>query len=436
MTQEYKHLLSERVVILADILSHEFEEHQWVNLEGARFPVIYQEKALKVVYIDLEGEIYPFEPNTISLEEAALFKVLYQESPSYTESYSTLTKLGSETTLLYAAAPVYSPNAEALGTVCLILPLEDFDDYINNLRLLLGGAMIGVILLGVAMSFGLAGFLSRQFSNAQDLAATVADGNYHLRIPEKGPTELRNLSHYLNLMAEKLEEQTQMRQTLLANVAHELARPLAGFQLGIDSLRKGAIEDPDLTDDLLVGMGQTVKRFESLIDDITLAAQPRSIPIVLERTALPVEPFLQGIANRFWSLADSRDIAIDISVENGIPNVYADEKRLNQIIGNLLGNAIKFSPNGEKIHLTAETTDKNSIRFLVRDHGEGILQDEADYLFEPFYQGEIGRRIKQGMGLGLAIARQLTQAHDGELTIQNHPEGGTVAAVILPGSDI
>ena len=72
----------------------------------------------------------------------------------------------------------------------------------------------------------------------------------------------------------------------------------------------------------------------------------------------------------------------------------------------------------------------------MRDHGEGIHKDEVEYLFEPFYQGDIGRRIKQGMGLGLAIARQLTLAHDGELTIQNHPDGGTVAAVTLPSSDI
>jgi signal transduction histidine kinase len=296
--------------------------------------------------------------------------------------------------------------------------------------------MLGVILLGIAVSVGLTNYFSRQFSNAQDLAATVASGDYHLRIPEKGPIELRNLSHYLNLMAEKLEDQTQTRQTLLANVAHELARPLAGLQLGIESLRKGAVENPELTDDLLVGMAQTVQRFESLIDDITLAAQPKSTPIVLEQTAIPVEPFLRGIANRFWSQADSQGIAMEIDVEKGIPPVYADEKRLNQIIGNLLSNAIKFSPDGGIVHLMAESTDDHQIRISVRDHGEGIHNAEAEYLFEPFYQGDIGRRIKQGMGLGLAIALQLARAHGGGITIQNHPDGGTVAIVTLPRAEI
>ena len=106
-------------------------------------------------------------------------------------------------------------------------------------------------------------------------------------------------------MAEKLQEQLKTRRTLLANVAHELARPLAGLQLGIESLRKGAIKDSDLADDLLVNMGQTIRHFEGLVDDITLAAHAETQPIELHCTALAVEPFLQGIATRYWTLAES-----------------------------------------------------------------------------------------------------------------------------------
>lgn len=436
ITQEYKKLLGERVAIMAEIISHENAEHNEIELEHIQFPLIYQNKDLKVVFIDTQEVIYPIQPDTLSAEEKALISDLYHDSPIHTESYAVLTHVESETTLLYAVAPVEGADSKTLGYVCLLLPLNEFDAYVNNLRLLLGGSMIAMILLGIGVSIGLTNFFSRQFSNAQDLAATVAGGDYHLRIPEKGPSELRNLSHYLNLMAEKLEEQTQMRRTLLANVAHELARPLAGLQLGIESLRKGAVENPELTDDLLVGMGQTVQRFESLIDDLTLAAQPKTTPIMLEQTAIPVEPFLRGIANRFWSLADSREISMEIEVEKGLPQVFADEKRLNQIVGNLLSNAIKFSPSGGVVHLTADSTDQRQIRIHVRDHGEGIDPADSENLFEPFYQGDIGRRIKQGMGLGLAIALQLTRAHGGDIIIQNHPDGGTVAIVTLPEAEI
>ena len=150
---------------------------------------------------------------------------------------------------------------------------------------------------------------------------------------------------------------------------------------------------------------------------------------------MAVEPFLKGVATRFWTLAESRGIKLEVRVEAGLPSVLADEKRLNQIIGNLVDNAVKFTSPKGIIHLSAECTDADNIRFLVHDSGKGISPDEVDHLFEPFYQGDIGRRIKQGMGLGLAIAQQLTQAHGGTLTLENHPEGGTLAILILPAAD-
>ena len=182
-------------------------------------------------------------------------------------------------------------------------------------------------------------------------------------------------------------------------------------------------------------MGQTIHRLESLIDDITLAAQPETLPIELHQTALAVEPFLQGIATRFWSLADSRGLRLEVRVDAELPPVFADEKRLNQIIGNLIDNAIKFTPRGKTIRLSAERADERYIRLLVHDGGKGILPAEAEHLFEPFYQGDVGRRIKQGMGLGLSIAQQLALAHGGSLKLENHPKGGTLAILTLPKAD-
>ncbi len=84
------------------------------------------------------------------------------------------------------------------------------------------------------------------------------------------------------------------------------------------------------------------------------------------------------------------------------------------------------------IHISAEHADQDTVRILVHDGGKGISPEEAAHLFEPFYQGDIGRRVKQGMGLGLAIAQQLTQAHGGHLELRNHPEGGALAILTLP----
>ncbi len=434
ITQELQDLMRDRVSLLSRIIGHEYLEYGELKLYGPEFSMIGQEENLLSVFIDPSGNLYELVPGTVSTRQEEIFREFSMQHPVYEDSYVSLIRSDTETSSVYAAAPVIVKN-ESIGTVCLLMPLGDLEAYILRLRWLLISAIIVVALLGVGVSILITNYFSRQFSRAQRLAATVTQGDYHLRIPEAGPTELRNLSHYLNEMAEKLQEQLKTRQRLLSNVAHELARPLAGLQLGIESLRKGAIQDANLADDLLVGMGQTIHRLESLIDDVTLAAQPETSPIVLNPTALAVEPFLQGIATRFWTLADSRGLKLEVRVEAGLQPFLADEKRLNQIVGNLLDNAIKFTPHGQTIRLSAERAGEENIRILVHDGGKGILPEEVGRLFEPFYQGDTGRRIKQGMGLGLPIAYQLAQAHGGSITLENHPKGGTLAILTLPVAD-
>jgi signal transduction histidine kinase len=434
ITQEIQDLMRDRITLLARIIGHEYLEYGELKLDGPEFSMIGREENILSVFIDPSGTLYELVPGTVNTHQKEFFRELLVQHPVYEDSYVSLTHSETETSNVYAAAPVIVKN-ESIGTVCLLMPLGDLEAYILRLRWLLISAIVVVAFLGVGVSLLITNYFSRQFSRAQRLAATVSQGDYHLRIPEAGPTELRDLSHYLNQMAGKLQEQLKTRQKLLANVAHELARPLAGLQLGIESLRKGAIQDDNLADDLLVSMGQTIHRFESLIDDITLAAQPETSPIKLNRTALTVEPFLQGVATRFWTLAESRGIKLEVRVEAELPPVFADEKRLNQVIGNLVDNAIKFTPPGKTIRLSAERAGEKDVRILVHDGGQGISPEEVGHLFEPFYQGDTGRRIKQGMGLGLPIAQQLARAHGGSVKLENHPKGGTLAILTLPIAD-
>lgn len=435
ITQGVQNLMRERVSLLADIVSHELAEHGEVQLRTGEIPVVSEHGNLLAVYVDRAGTLHELAPHSVSLSQQDLFLALSNEHHLSDHDYVTLIESGAETTSVYAAAPVHDARNAIIGQVCLLMPLGELESYTAHLRLLLLFAIGVVGLLGIGISVLLTNYFSQQFSNAQGLAATVASGDYHLRIPEEGPAELRDLARYLNQMAEKLQEQLKMRQTLLANVAHELARPLAGLQLGVESLRNGAIYDPDLADELLVSMGETVRRFKALIDDITLAAQPETRPIDLDYSAVAVEPFLRGVMTRYWARAESRGIKLEVRVAPDTPPFRADEKRLNQIAGNLVDNAIKYSPNGADIRLSAEPDHQGNVCFMVRDGGDGISAEEAEHIFEPFFQGDRGRRTKQGMGLGLAIARQLAQAHGGDLTLENAPQGGTLATLTLPAAD-
>ena len=432
LTQELQNQVVQRVDQISNIVGHEISEHGMALFERDEFPQLHIEENMHAVYIDDFGTLHELVHGTVNPKQTDLFLQLNSKHYLENGSISTLVESRVETTSLYAAAPVFDNQNQRIGTVCLLMPIGYLDIYISRLRLILFGAILFVILLGAGGSTLLTNYFSRQFSRAQRLAATVANGDYHLRIPEEGPTELRDLSRYLNQLTEKLQDQVKMRRTLLANVAHELARPLAGLQLGIESLRKGAIQDPELADDLLVSMRQTIHRLEGLVDDITLSAHPETRPIEIYPSAVAPGPFLQGIATRFWTVAEARGSRLEVQIEAGLPSVFADEKRLNQIVGNLVDNAIKFSVHGSLIRLSAERADEGFVRIIVHDGGSGISLEEAERLFEPFYQGDVGRRIKQGMGLGLAISQQLAHAHGGSLELMNHPDGGGLAILTLP----
>lgn len=432
ITGELQGMMRERATLIAKIVSHEIQEHDIIRLDQSEFPEFRFNRDLAVVYIDHSGSLYNLSLETASPEQVDVFMELSREYLSVNESTANVINPKAGPSTVYAAAPVFDNQGQHIGEVCILMPLGQLDAYIARLRWLLIGAISILVFLGVGVSILLTNYFSRQFSRAQRLAAMVSEGKYQLRIPEAGPTELRELSGYLNVMAEKLEEQLRTRRTLLANVTHELARPLAGLQLGIESLRKGAIQDPDLSDDLLVNMEQSINRLKGRIEDLALAAQPATQPIELYRTAVAVEPFLKGTATYYGTLADPSGIRLEVHVEPDLPPVYADEKRLHQIMGNLVDNAIKFTPPGQLIQLLAERADEQRIRLMVHDGGTGMSSWELEHIFEPFFQGDTGRKIKQGMGLGLSIARQLAEVHQGSLTVENHPAGGVLATLTLP----
>ncbi len=432
ITSELLVLMRERATLIARVISHEIQEHDAIRLNQTEFPEVNFTQDIVVVYIDDSGPLYNLGLESASPEQVDLLMGFNDEYRALNDSIADLVSSKGEPDTVYAAAPVVDSQSRRVGELCILMPLGQLDSYILRLRWMLIGAIWVVVLLGVGVSTVLTNYFSRQFSRVQRLAATLSEGDYHVRIPEAGPTELRELSGYMNVMAEKLEEQLKTRRTLLANVTHELARPLAGLQLGIESLRKGAIQDPNLSDDLLVNMEKSIDRLKGRVEDLVLAAQPATQPVELHRTAVAVEPFLKGTATYYGTLADAHSIRLEVQVDPELPQVFADEKRLHQIIGNLVDNAIKFTSPGKTIKLLAEREDENHVRLMVHDGGEGMTPWEREHIFEPFYQGDTGRRIKQGMGLGLSIARQLAEAHEGNLTLENHPDGGMLATLTLP----
>lgn len=217
---------------------------------------------------------------------------------------------------------------------------------------------------------------------------------------------------------------------ILANVTHELARPIGALKLGVDSLQAGALKDLSLTEDLLSEMSRTLVRMEALVNDLSLAAQSSTNEISVHINCLPLEPIVYGIKSRFWLRAEACKIDLKLDIPPRLPPVFADEVRLNQMIANLVDNALKYSPPERDVIIRAEVED-DLVKISVLDHGPGISSEDYPHIYESFFQGNTIKGVKQGMGLGLSITHQLIRAHQGRMEIKNNIEGGLCASLYL-----
>jgi two-component system, OmpR family, sensor histidine kinase BaeS len=309
----------------------------------------------------------------------------------------------------------------------LFLFLNPLDAPDQLLAILLAAAVCALILALV-----LSAILGRSLKSAARLASQMADGEYSQRLAGHpgDPSQVKELTTNLNRMADTLKSQQQTRQTILANVTHELARPIGALRLGVDSLLSGALQDPEIAEDLLSEMRRTLVRMEALVDDLAIAARPAAQPIPVNLKCIPPQPLLFGLRSRFWLRAEARQIDLQLNVPEQLPPILADELRLNQMIANLVDNAIKYTPVGGKVLISA-CLNSPVLRITIQDNGPGIPEEELPHITEPFVQGRNLVGINQGMGLGLSIVRQLAEAHQASLDLHNNPGGGLSASISL-----
>jgi signal transduction histidine kinase len=237
--------LKERARLLATTVDFNTNLSRTLSLPTVRTAI---ESNLSVVFITPQMELRNLSDRAMTGEQLEYIQELSVKALAGAAVSSEVygPSLSEET--LYAAAPVYDERNQVIGAVCLLLPLDEFEATVNRTRLELLEFSVGAALLGLVLGGILATLLTRPLSNAQQLAARVAGGDYSVQVPETGPRELAELASYLNHMAKELQTETRRREIVLSNLTHELARPLGGLRLGIESLSEGALHDTPLAE--------------------------------------------------------------------------------------------------------------------------------------------------------------------------------------------
>jgi signal transduction histidine kinase len=326
--------------------------------------------------------------------------------------------------------PVIDASQQLIGIVAVTQTLEGILSRIGNLRSLIVIILLIQLLLGLIIGIFLARKLERPIGAAATGVIDIAAGNDIEPIPIEGPHEIRQLSTAVNTLSERLRILEETRRRSLANIVHELGRPLGAIQSAVHLLLKGTA-DPQIEHELLEGVDGEIKRMQPLLDDLALLHGQVTGSLILNLQKLHLSDWLTTTLLPWRAAALEKGIIWGTDIPDNLPEITIDSERMAQVLGNLLSNAVKYTPEGGSV-LVSAGANKSEVWFRVSDTGPGIELEEQGQVFEPFYRSQKMRRFPQGLGLGLTIARDIVEAHGGKLELTSDPEQGSQFTVRLP----
>jgi signal transduction histidine kinase len=263
------------------------------------------------------------------------------------------------------------------------------------------------------------------------VAATraMARGDYGRRVTATSRDEVGDLARSFNAMAAELAEVDRMRRDLVANVSHELRTPITALQAGLENLVDG-VEPPG--PEQLRTMLRQVERLGRLVAQLLDLSRLESGAIPLQRRPFEVRPVLEDAVDESRLHAPGVEVSVAVS-EPGLA-ADGDPERVHQVLANLLENAVRHSPAGGRVEVSARS-EKGRIAIEVCDEGPGIPEEEANRVFERFYRADTARSSSHGgAGLGLAIARWIVDLHGGDIRAERRVPTGCRMVVLLPAA--
>ena len=285
----------------------------------------------------------------------------------------------------------------------------------------------GAGLMALVLGAALASTISRPVRELTEGTKALAAGDLGHQVPVRTADEIGQLAQSFNRMSADLAHSTQLRKQMTADIAHDLRTPLSVI-LGYSE----ALQDDKLpgTPEVYGAMHRQAQHLNRLIDDLRTLSLADAGQLTLQRRPVRPSDLLEHAAIAYLPQAEERGIQLSVTAE-ATPAISVDPDRLGQVIGNLVGNALRHTPDGGHIELAAALTGAGVV-LSVTDDGPGIPNDDLPHIFERFYRGDKARVDDGSSGLGLAIARSLVEAHGGQMGVENVATGGARFTVALP----
>lgn len=319
-----------------------------------------------------------------------------------------------------------------IGGTAAVLYLV-FAEYsgVRNVWLLACGAPVAVVVFGLFTVYTLYARYGRPLRQILGAIDAVAEGKLSVRVPNDNSPQFGELIKRFNKMVGELERAEQQRRNLTADIAHELRTPLHIIQGNLEGLLDGVYQP---TPEHLNATLDETRLLTRLVSDLQTLSLAETGQLPLHPTRFPLADLLQDLTASFAAQAAAGGVDLKTRLANPDQSITADYDRLNQVMSNLISNALRYTPPGGMISIEAGagSSEGHSARLSVQDTGSGIAAEDLPFIFDRFWRGDRSRSERTHSGLGLAIAQELIHAHGGRIEVQSKVESGSTFIIELP----
>jgi two-component system sensor histidine kinase GlrK len=292
---------------------------------------------------------------------------------------------------------------------------------------------VGFILSGIITSIFITRSITRPLSFMRKKTREVAQGDFEGNLGLSSPPEIGDLAQDFNLMCNKLKEMEKLKADFFSLMAHELRTPVASIKEGTDLLLKGIGEEfKEKRNTVLTIIAEESNRLIDLVNSLLDLSKMEAGMMSFSLETLDLKPLINRAISGIEPLAMTKNVSIKMKIPPDLPYVKMDAERILQALRNLIGNAVKFTPVGGQVTISARAVEKG-VNVSVADTGPGIPKEELDSIFDKFRQATIASYSKiKGTGLGLAIVKHIINAHGGKVWVESEPGCGSIFIFLLP----
>lgn len=273
--------------------------------------------------------------------------------------------------------------------------------------------------------------VQRSVAEVSLAAAAVADGRYDSRVsPPRLGDDFDSLAQAFNQMADRLESVETTRRRLFGDLAHEIRTPVSVLEAYLEAVEDGVKK---LDRETITMLREQTSRLVRFSDDVAALAQAEESHALVAPTTVGVDALIETAVAAAADRFAAKRVTLTSQCDGHLPSLWADPQRLGQVLGNLLDNALRHTPSGGQVMISAQPCD-GEVTITVSDTGDGIAPQHLPHVFERFYRADVARDREQGgAGIGLAIAKALVEAHHGRITASSlSPGTGATFTISLP----